>query len=428
MNHLKTGNAFYGQGSYKNYKYNGKELQESGMYDYGARFYMPDLGRWGAVDPMAEKYTRMSPYSYVGNNPAIFVDYDGRDFGMSIDMKKGTITITGNYYALSRDMQAARGAVDKWNNVSGKYSYTYKDSNGVQKSLKVVFSLTTTEVKSTAKADLKSALDNNPINRIDPLGLTDYKVNGEIRTINDGHTNVTMNVTERQFNRLQKRFNKGGSSYERLMNRLSDRNGYTTFSANGSGVGDGFTITKHKPGEDSYGQWSIQNNHQTYGTVEHIARVTDSSLGSVTGQFGNINVGSNNKLYFRQNTGRIFNGNQYVRTVSAASKYSKLAKGAKWGGLATGVALGEYEIYQGVQQDGGTYGYNAQVQTGGAVGGLAGGLAGAEAGAAAGAAIGTFFGGVGAVPGGIIGGLIGGVAGAWGGDYYGEKAAKAIIE
>jgi len=27
------------------YKYNGKELQESGMYDYGARMYMVDLGR-----------------------------------------------------------------------------------------------------------------------------------------------------------------------------------------------------------------------------------------------------------------------------------------------------------------------------------------------------------------------------------------------
>lgn len=141
--------------------YNGKELQETGMYDYGARFYMPDIGRWGVADPLAEKYTRMSPYSYVGNNPAIFVDYDGRDFGISIDMKKGTITVTGNYYALSRDMNAARGAIAKWNNVSGKYSYTYKDANGVEKSLKVVFALTATDVKSNSRADLKNALNED---------------------------------------------------------------------------------------------------------------------------------------------------------------------------------------------------------------------------------------------------------------------------
>ena len=67
------------------YRYNGKELQNqefsdgSGLeeYDYRARMYDPQIGRWNKTDGKAELYLASSPYVYASNQPTNAIDPDG---------------------------------------------------------------------------------------------------------------------------------------------------------------------------------------------------------------------------------------------------------------------------------------------------------------------------------------------------------------
>ena len=53
--------------TYKNYKFQEQELQETGFYAFKWRNYMPDVGRFFNIDPLAEKYTHNSTYAFSEN-------------------------------------------------------------------------------------------------------------------------------------------------------------------------------------------------------------------------------------------------------------------------------------------------------------------------------------------------------------------------
>ncbi|MCK9447340.1 MAG: RHS repeat-associated core domain-containing protein [Bacteroidales bacterium] len=92
--------------------YNGKELQDDQLagksldwYDYGARFYDPQIGRWHVVDPLAEKYPYISGFAYVANNPIKFVDPDGRDI---VDANGNIVYTHGGGWSKNAPVDAMR--------------------------------------------------------------------------------------------------------------------------------------------------------------------------------------------------------------------------------------------------------------------------------------------------------------------------------
>ena len=68
--------------SFQNYKFEGKEFDRTfGLdnYDIQARQYFAMAPSWDRIDPLAEKYYGISPYSYCMGDPVNFGDYNGKN-------------------------------------------------------------------------------------------------------------------------------------------------------------------------------------------------------------------------------------------------------------------------------------------------------------------------------------------------------------
>ncbi len=161
--------------------YNNKELQNkefsdgSGLelYDYGARHYNAQIGRFITLDRFSEKYENLSPYSYTANNPISYIDVNGDSIWTTI----GNI----QYYFGNHD-----GKWGLYDQSGGTYSGNDKWANQLTSSLIELANLNDDVISERFKDILTSSYKHNIVHsKVGDNAWSDYNKDGQIKNGGD---------------------------------------------------------------------------------------------------------------------------------------------------------------------------------------------------------------------------------------------------
>lgn len=115
--------------SYKTVRYSAKELDDSGLYYYGRRYYAPWLQRWISADP-AGAVDGWNLYAMVGNNPVSFVD----EFGLNDKLNERVSSRTTSMISAGNEPVDSRPAKQKrrlLENPDRRFTNKYRNTQAV---------------------------------------------------------------------------------------------------------------------------------------------------------------------------------------------------------------------------------------------------------------------------------------------------------